>query len=158
MITLLGKRSRFCDGITRRSCLKAGVLGTAGLTLADVLRLRACNPFEAVSDPNLAEFYVPNLSKTLSIERLEDRRSLLTALDVHPLVVDLNRASDAFDKDTGKTPWGRACCWLGAWWKPVSPACRTGVTKQTPVRHIGRDHLRGEVDLLASLVDVASVG
>ena len=242
MITLLGENARFCDGITRRSCLKAGVLGVAGLSLADVLRLRAtaseagrashrsavifvemaggpsqfetydpkpdapveyrgafgvaqtnfsgvvfsewmpeqariadklavirsvhhdsnshdpsshltqtgyyktgfkgsanempcfgsvaaklrgpnvaempayaavpgimrnggaaflgpaCQPFEAVSDPNLPEFHVPNLSKTLSIERLEDRRSLLTALDAHRRTADLDRAPQAIDQ------------------------------------------------------------
>ena len=31
----------FCDGLTRRSLVSAGVLGFGGLTLADVLRLRA---------------------------------------------------------------------------------------------------------------------
>jgi hypothetical protein len=40
MFTLLGARQRFCDGITRRNFLKIGALG-AGLTLADMLRLRA---------------------------------------------------------------------------------------------------------------------
>src|SRR5437016_4577643 len=40
MFTLLGARQRFCDGINRRNFLKIGALG-AGLTLADMLRLRA---------------------------------------------------------------------------------------------------------------------
>ncbi|MBY0526223.1 MAG: DUF1501 domain-containing protein [Gemmataceae bacterium] len=40
MLTLLGARQRFCDGISRRSFLKVGAFG-AGLTLADMLRLRA---------------------------------------------------------------------------------------------------------------------
>jgi hypothetical protein len=40
MFTLLGARQRFCDGISRRNFLQIGALG-AGLTLADVLRLRA---------------------------------------------------------------------------------------------------------------------
>jgi len=40
MLTLWGAREKFCDGISRRNFLKIGALG-AGLTLADVLRLRA---------------------------------------------------------------------------------------------------------------------
>ena len=39
MFTLLGARQRFCDGLTRRNFLKIGAFG-AGLTLADMLRLR----------------------------------------------------------------------------------------------------------------------
>ncbi|HEV3258376.1 MAG TPA: DUF1501 domain-containing protein [Gemmataceae bacterium] len=40
MFTLWGAKQRFCDGITRRNFLKIGAFG-AGLTLADMLRLRA---------------------------------------------------------------------------------------------------------------------
>jgi hypothetical protein len=40
MLTLWGARERFCDGISRRGFLKIGAFG-AGLTLADMLRLRA---------------------------------------------------------------------------------------------------------------------
>jgi len=40
MLTLWGAREKFCDGISRRNFLKIGALG-AGLTLADLLRLRA---------------------------------------------------------------------------------------------------------------------
>jgi len=39
MFTLLGARQRFCDGMTRRNFLQIGAFG-AGLTLADMLRLR----------------------------------------------------------------------------------------------------------------------
>ena len=39
MFTLLGGRRRFCDGINRRNFLQIGAFG-AGLTLADMLRLR----------------------------------------------------------------------------------------------------------------------
>ena len=39
MLTLWGKRQRFCDGISRRNFLKIGAFG-AGLTLAEMLRLR----------------------------------------------------------------------------------------------------------------------
>ena len=37
MWTLYGPKSRFCDGISRRSFLKIGSLGIGGLTLADLL-------------------------------------------------------------------------------------------------------------------------
>ncbi|HZU38103.1 MAG TPA: DUF1501 domain-containing protein, partial [Gemmataceae bacterium] len=40
MLTLWGAKQQFCDGITRRGFLKVGAFG-AGLTLADMLRLRA---------------------------------------------------------------------------------------------------------------------
>src|SRR5947208_16233106 len=40
MFTLWGGRQRFCDGVSRRNFLKIGAFG-AGLTLADMLRLRA---------------------------------------------------------------------------------------------------------------------
>jgi hypothetical protein len=40
MLTLWGGRQKFCDGVTRRNFLKIGAFG-AGLTLADMLRLRA---------------------------------------------------------------------------------------------------------------------
>jgi hypothetical protein len=40
MLTFWGARQRFCDGITRRGFLQIGAFG-AGLTLADMLRLRA---------------------------------------------------------------------------------------------------------------------
>ena len=40
MLTLWGKRQPFCDGISRRNFLKIGAFG-AGLTLAEMLRLRA---------------------------------------------------------------------------------------------------------------------
>lgn len=41
MLTLLGQRQRFCDRVNRRDFLRVGALGLGGLTLPDVLRLRA---------------------------------------------------------------------------------------------------------------------
>lgn len=41
MFTLLGPRFRHCDGMTRRGFLRAGGLGFAGITLADLLRAEA---------------------------------------------------------------------------------------------------------------------
>ena len=41
MLDLFGSDYRVCDGVRRRDFLKIGALGLGGLTLADVLRLRA---------------------------------------------------------------------------------------------------------------------
>ncbi|MEX2285481.1 MAG: DUF1501 domain-containing protein [Planctomycetaceae bacterium] len=41
MLTLYGGGSTYCDGVSRRSFLSAGFLGLGGLTLADLLQLRA---------------------------------------------------------------------------------------------------------------------
>src|SRR4051812_7435771 len=41
MLTIVGQKKRFCDGIRRRDFLCAGTLGMAGLSLSDLLRLRA---------------------------------------------------------------------------------------------------------------------
>jgi hypothetical protein len=41
MLDVFGGLDRACDGVTRRRLLRVGTLGLAGLTLADVLRLRA---------------------------------------------------------------------------------------------------------------------
>jgi len=38
MLTVLGPRSRYCDGLSRRSFLRAGALGLGGLTLPNLLR------------------------------------------------------------------------------------------------------------------------
>ncbi len=40
-MTLHGSSTPFCDGVTRRGFLKAGFLGLGGLTLSDLLRIRA---------------------------------------------------------------------------------------------------------------------
>jgi hypothetical protein len=41
MFTIFGESARDCDGLTRRSFVRAGALGFVGLTLPDLLRLRA---------------------------------------------------------------------------------------------------------------------
>jgi hypothetical protein len=51
MLTLLGRKIRFCDGIGRRDFLRIGTLGVAGVTLADLLRLRAAAGQGATSAP-----------------------------------------------------------------------------------------------------------
>src|SRR5437660_5244985 len=41
MLTFTGSGWRLCDGVSRRDVLRVGALGIGGLTLADLLRLRA---------------------------------------------------------------------------------------------------------------------
>src|SRR5437660_9287285 len=41
MLSFFGSKHRLCDGLSRREFLKVGALGVGGLTLADLLRLRA---------------------------------------------------------------------------------------------------------------------
>jgi hypothetical protein len=41
MLSILGRGTKLCDGITRREVLRVGGLAFGGLTLADLLRLRA---------------------------------------------------------------------------------------------------------------------
>src|SRR5271165_5537121 len=55
MLTILGNKQRFCDGVSRRNFLKIGAFG-AGLTLADMLRQKAqANPTAPVSTPTRAK-------------------------------------------------------------------------------------------------------
>jgi hypothetical protein len=56
MFTLWGERQRFCDGVSRRGFLKIGAFG-AGLTLAELLRLRALADEKAVT-PNKAAIMI----------------------------------------------------------------------------------------------------
>jgi hypothetical protein len=44
MLTFWGDKHSFCDRVTRRDFLRVGAFGIGGLTLADVLRLRAETP------------------------------------------------------------------------------------------------------------------
>ncbi len=55
MLTFWGNRQRFCDGVTRRNFLQIGAFG-AGLTLADVLRVKAAQ------DPAALNKRTPNKS------------------------------------------------------------------------------------------------
>jgi len=41
MLTIFGRRGRFCDGVSRRGFLQIGALGFGGLTLADLFRAEA---------------------------------------------------------------------------------------------------------------------
>jgi len=57
MLTIWGARQRFCDGINRRSFLKIGAFG-AGLSLAEMLRLRALGADARVSQANKAAIMI----------------------------------------------------------------------------------------------------
>ena len=41
MLTILGQKSQFCDGVSRRNFLKIGTLGMAGLSLPQLYRAEA---------------------------------------------------------------------------------------------------------------------
>jgi hypothetical protein len=41
MLSFLGRRRRYCDGISRRDFLRVGALTVGGLSMADLLRLKA---------------------------------------------------------------------------------------------------------------------
>ena len=51
MLTVYGGGARDCDGLTRRSFVRAGVLGLGGLTLPGLLRLRAAGAEAGVKAP-----------------------------------------------------------------------------------------------------------
>jgi len=58
MLTLWGAREKFCDGISRRNFLKIGALG-AGLTLADMLRLKAMGGQAPTKAKSAIMIYLP---------------------------------------------------------------------------------------------------
>jgi hypothetical protein len=59
MLTIWGTTQKFCDGLSRRSFLKIGAFG-AGLTLADMLRLRALGGETTTTRPKSAiMIYLP---------------------------------------------------------------------------------------------------
>jgi hypothetical protein len=58
MLTIWGERQQFCDGVTRRGFLKIGAFG-AGLTLAEMLRLRASAGPTSRSGKSAIMIYLP---------------------------------------------------------------------------------------------------
>ncbi len=57
MLTLVGERQRFCDGVSRRNFLKIGALAS-GLTMADILRAESASP-NAGKAKNVINIYLP---------------------------------------------------------------------------------------------------
>ncbi len=43
MLRITAEKAKYCDGLTRRSFVQAGMLGVGGLGLADLSRLQAAN-------------------------------------------------------------------------------------------------------------------
>jgi hypothetical protein len=58
MLTLWGTKQRFCDRISRRSFLRIGAFG-AGLTLTEMLRLRALGGSTTASNKSAIMIYLP---------------------------------------------------------------------------------------------------
>jgi hypothetical protein len=58
MLTIWGTTQKFCDGLSRRSFLKIGAFG-AGLTLADMLRLRALGGETTTRAKSAIMIYLP---------------------------------------------------------------------------------------------------
>src|SRR5438477_10830083 len=58
MFTVWGKRERFCDDVTRRGFLQVGAFG-AGLTLTELLRLRAAASEPRASTRSAIMIYLP---------------------------------------------------------------------------------------------------
>ena len=59
MLSLLGSRMRFCDGITRRNFLRIGAVGFGGLTLADLLRADAQSATTGRSSKAIVNIHLP---------------------------------------------------------------------------------------------------
>jgi hypothetical protein len=58
MLTIWGDKQRYCDGINRRNFLQIGAFG-AGLTLADVLRVRAAQEPRRTTNKSAIMIYLP---------------------------------------------------------------------------------------------------
>ena len=58
MLTLLGKRPPFCDGVSRRNFIKIGALGFGSLALPDLLRAEATAPTDAVNKRSIINIYL----------------------------------------------------------------------------------------------------
>jgi len=62
MLTFLGGRQKFCDGVSRRNFLQIGAFG-AGLTLADMLRAKAAragsDPLPRTANKSVVMVYLP---------------------------------------------------------------------------------------------------
>src|SRR5260370_482052 len=77
MLTFLGAKQGFCDGVNRRNFLKIGAFG-AGLTLADMLRLQA----QASNAPNQAA--APSRPKSAIMIYLPGGPSHMDMYDLKP--------------------------------------------------------------------------
>ena len=63
MLTIEHERpTKNCQGMSRRSAIKAGFLGLAGLSLSDLFRLRALGAAEK-NDKSVLEFVIQHAKK-----------------------------------------------------------------------------------------------
>jgi hypothetical protein len=58
MLTFLGRKQRFCDGVSRREFLRVGALAVGGLSMADVLRSQAAGA-TAATGKSVIMIYLP---------------------------------------------------------------------------------------------------
>src|ERR1041384_2244873 len=58
MLTIYGRQSRFCDGVSRRNFLKIGALGLGGLALPQLLRAEAASGIR-LSHKAIIMIYLP---------------------------------------------------------------------------------------------------
>src|SRR6266480_4838699 len=58
MLTIWGSKQKYCDGINRRNFLKIGAFG-AGLTLADMLRMKAAANGRSSANKAAIMIYLP---------------------------------------------------------------------------------------------------
>ncbi len=58
MLTFLGRKQRFCDGVSRREFLRVGALSVGGLSLADMLRMQASGA-PVASGKSVIMIYLP---------------------------------------------------------------------------------------------------
>ncbi len=77
MLTILGSESRFCDGLSRRSCLQVGGLALGGLALPEILRAES----ESAAGRSLNS---PRVAKGIIMVLLPGGPTHLDSLDLKP--------------------------------------------------------------------------
>lgn len=85
MLTLLGKRQFFCDGLSRRSFLKVGALGFGGLTLPQLLRSEAAAGTSARPQKSIINVYLPGGPSHLDMFDLKPEAPPEIRGEFHPI-------------------------------------------------------------------------
>jgi hypothetical protein len=88
MFTLWGNRQRFCDGVTRRGFLKIGAFG-AGVTLAEMLRLRAQAGASGSSGKSAIMIYLPGGPSHLDMYDLKPDAPKEIRGEFHPIATNV---------------------------------------------------------------------
>jgi pimeloyl-ACP methyl ester carboxylesterase len=89
VLDVIGQKDRFCDGRSRRSFLRAGFLGLAGLSLADVLRVRAAQPRSQVKDTSVILVWLGGGPSQLDMWDLKPNAPEDIRGEFHPIATDL---------------------------------------------------------------------